>query len=440
MKKYIVKGGVPLRGEVSVSGAKNVALKALVAAALTREEVEIDNVPLISDLFIMIDIIRELGGEVKILDHQLKIRVGDIKKHKISLDKASEIRTSSMFLAPLLARTGQAIIPNPGGCRIGARPIDRIVEGLKKLGCDIIYDSNDGYFHAKTKGLVGAHHKFDKNTHTGTETMILAAVLARGRTVLENAAQEPEIDELIILLNNMGGKVIRSRSRTIVIEGVEKLHGTKFSIGPDRNEVVTFALAGLATGGEATVVGAEKKSIKAFLDKLSQAGANWQEVERGIHFSGKNLRSTEVTTSFFPGFMTDWQGPWAVLMTKAQGISIIHETVYENRFSYIGELLRMGAKIELFNPKVKNPQELYNFNWADDKDEYFHAAKIYGPTPLHNAALSISDLRAGATLVLAALAASGESVIHGIEHIDRGYEDFAGRLKKLGANIKRLED
>lgn len=440
MKKYIIKGGITLKGEIAVAGAKNVALKALVAACLTDQEVAIDNVPLISDLFIMADIIKELGGSVELNGHRLKVRIDNVKKNKITLDKASQIRTSSMFLAPLLARTGVAIIPNPGGCRIGARPIDRIVEGLQKLGCSIVYDSDDGYFHAKTKGLIGTVYQFEKNTHTGTETMILASVLAGGRTVLENAAQEPEIDELIALLNSMGGKVVRSSPRTIVIDGVEKLKGAKLTIGPDRNEVVTFAIAGLATAGDVTVLGANKNSIKAFLDKLEECGANWQQVDKGIRFWGGQLKATDVVTSYFPGFMTDWQGPWAVLMSRAAGDSTIHETVYENRFSYVEELVKMGAKIELFNPKVKNPEAVYNFNWTDNKDEYSHAAKIFGPTSLHNAVLSISDLRAGATLVLAALSAQGENVIFGVEHIDRGYENFEGRLKKLGANIKRVED
>lgn len=448
MDKFIVKGGEKLNGEVSVSGAKNVALKALVAACLTEEEVLIENIPLISDFLVMAEIIKDLGGKVEITNHRVKIRVGEFKKHKIPLKTAGEIRTSSMFLAPLLARTGQALIPNPGGCRIGARPIDRIIKGLKKMKADISYNSADGYFHAKapfdgakTVGLEGINYRFEKNTHTGTETLILAAVLARGRTILENAAQEPEVDELIDLLNKMGAQIKRKGARTIVIDGVSKLHGAKFTIGPDRNEIVTFAVAGILTGGDVFIPGAEKRKLAAFLEKLDLAGAGIEEKENGIRFFNKgSLRPTEVVTSFYPGFMTDWQGPWAVLMTKAAGVSTIHETIYENRFSHAPELLKMGVKIKLFNPKVTNPNNFYNFNWSDNKPEYKHAVKIFGPTQLHNAVVTISDLRAGATLVLAALAARGESIIFGVEHLDRGYEDFEKRLRGIGANIKRVKD
>lgn len=441
MQKFIVDGGQKLKGEVSISGAKNVVLKTMVAACLTEEEVTIENVPLISDFYIMTEIIRDLGGEVNIEDHTVKIHLKNIKNTEISLDKAAEIRTSSMFLAPLLARGKQAIIPNPGGCRIGARPIDRIVEGLEKMGAIIRYSSSDGYFHAKTEGLVGTTYHFEKNTHTGTETLILAAVLAKGKTILENAAQEPEIDELITLINKMGASVKRVLPRTIVINGVEKLHGATHMVKIDRNEVVTFAVAAVITEGDVMVKKAEKTGIAAFIDALKKAGGGVEEQKNGIRFYYKGaLSSVDVTTAPYPGFMTDWQGPWAVLMTKAKGTSIVHEAVYENRFGYISELKKMGAHIELFNPKVLNPKEFYNFNIADDKEEYFHAVRIVGPTNLHNGVLTISDIRAGATLVLAALASNGQSVIFGIERLDRGYERFDERLRALGADIKRIEE
>ena len=440
MEKLVINGGKKLKGEVSIFGSKNVALKALVAACLTDEEVIIENVPLISDFLIMADIIKELGGKVEIKDHEVSIRVKRFVKNKISLDKAVEIRTSFMFLAPLLARGGKAIIPNPGGCRIGARPIDRIVDGLKSMGVDTEYVSEDGYFHATcaSQGLLKTNYKFIKNTHTGTETMILVAVLANGQTVLENAAQEPEVDELIEFLIKMGAKIKRTKPRTIVIDGVKKLHGARFKISPDRNEVVTFAVAAIITGGDIFIKDIQRKGLIEFLGTLEKAGGVFEEKKNGIRFYYKGeLKATDVATSFYPGFMTDWQGPWAVLMTTAKGTSTIHETIYENRFSYVSELKKMGAQIKLFNPKIKNPDDFYNFN-IDDDNNYFHAEKIYGPTILHNGVVNVSDLRAGATLVLAALAAKGESIIFGLDHLDRGYEQFDKRLRALGADIKRV--
>lgn len=442
MDKFIIKGGKKLKGEVEVSGAKNVALKVVVAACLTDEEVIIDNIPLISDFDVMVDIVKELGGKVKIKDHAAYVRMERFGKEKIALEAAAEVRTSAMFVAPLLARLNKATIPNPGGCRIGARPIDRTIAGLKKMGVNATYNSKDGFFHIKaSNGLKGAQYRFEKNTHTGTETLIMAAVLARGRTVLRNGAEEPEVDELINFLNQMGAKVKRVKKRKIVIDGVTKLHGTRFSIAPDRNEIVTFAIAALITEGDITVKNVGKVGLLEFLEKLEQAGGGFEQKGKDLRFYYKGeLKGVNATTGFYPGFMTDWQGPWAVLMTKANGTSIIHETVYENRFSYVPQLLKMGAKIELFNPEIKNPKEIYNFNLTDNKSEYRHAARIMGPVKLHNAVVEIYDLRAGATLVLAALSAEGESVVFGVEHLDRGYEYFEKRVKKLGANIKRVRE
>ncbi len=447
MEKFVVTGGKKLRGIVNVSGSKNVALKALVAACLTSDKVIVENIPHISDFYLMVEIIEELGGQVLIKDHTAEIQMAKFISSKILLEKAASIRTSSMFLAPLLSRTGKAIVPNPGGCRIGARPIDRVINGLKKMGVSISYDRDDGYFHAKVKNgskdgkLKGVNYRFEKNTHTGTETLILAAVLAEGKTILENAAQEPEIDELIELLNKMGAKIKRIKPRVIEIQGVKSLHGVKFSISPDRNEIVTFAIAAIITKGDVFVKNGDSKNLKEFLEKLKEIGGGFEERKDGIRFYAKgNLKATDITTSPYPGFMTDWQGPFAVLMTKSTGTSVLHETVYENRFGYVSELKKMGANIELFNPIVPDPKNFYNFNSQDDNKDYKHAARIKGPVNLHNAVLSISDLRAGATLVLGALCAKGTSVIFGIEHLNRGYEKFAERLAKLGANIKRISD
>jgi UDP-N-acetylglucosamine 1-carboxyvinyltransferase len=442
MEKFKIKGGNKLKGQVSIFGSKNVALKVLVAACLTKEEVNIKNLPLISDVLTMADIIEHLGGKIEFKDHALTIKLADFSSEKISLDKAAEIRTSYMFLAPLLARKGKAVIPNPGGCRIGARPIGRVINGLKKMGVQVKYSSKDGYFHAEApNGLKGTHYKFEKSTHTGTETMILAAVLAKGTTVLDNAAQEPEIDELIVLLRRMGAKITKEFPRRIVINGVENMHGANFKVFPDRNEVVTFAAAAIITEGDIFIKDITQKGLEEFLEMLDKIGAGYEIKNNGIRFFYKGqLKATDVTTGYYPGFMTDWQGPWVVLMTKADGVSLLHETVYENRFTYVEELQKMGANIELFNPAVKDPEKFYNFNIHDDKKKNFHAAKIFGPTKLHNGIVDITDLRAGATLVLAALAADGESVLAGLEHLDRGYEHFDSRLKELGASIKRVKE
>lgn len=344
-----------------------------------------------------------------------------------------------MFLAPLLIRTGKAIVPNPGGCRIGARPIDRTVDGLIKMGAEIDYKSEDGFFYASATGLKGISYKFDKNTHTGTETLIIASVLAKGKTVLENAAEEPEIDELIELLNNMGGKVRRTKERVIEVIGVEKLHGATCTILPDRNEVVTWAVSAYVTRGDILIEGARKEGLEEFLEKLDEVGGLYEVKGDGIRFYyDKPLQSSNVVTRFYPGFMTDWQSSWAVLMTQAQGGSTIHETVFSNRFGYVKELKKMGAKISYFDPEVKNPEQLYNFDNHEKSGK--RAIKIVGPAKMHNAILSISDLRAGASLVIAALSASGETTIHGVNLIDRGYEKFVDKLIALGANVVREKD
>ncbi|MDP3997993.1 MAG: UDP-N-acetylglucosamine 1-carboxyvinyltransferase [bacterium] len=441
MEMLLISGGQPLKGEVEISGSKNVALKAIVAGLLTEDELVLENVPDISDLTLMEQIAQKLGVKIERKNKTLTVRAANLTSDKVPLEMGALLRTSSMFIAPLIARLGRAVVPNPGGCRIGARPIDRHIQGLKKMGLALKYNDRDGYFHAESKKLKGVRYRFPKNTHTGTETLTLAAVLAEGQTVLENAAHEPEVDDLIRLLNSMGGKIRRTRTRTIVVEGVKKLHGTTFKIMPDRNEAVTFAVAALATGGDVFLKNAQADVLKPFLRKVKEAGGEFKEIDTGLRFfpNGKP-HPTNITTSAYPGFMTDWQAPWALFMTQADGESLIHETIYENRFQYTEELKKMGAKIILFNPKISNPKKYYNFNWEDNRPDYFHAAQILGPTKLHNAVLQISDLRAGATLVLAALTASGKSYLTGVEHLDRGYENFEKRLRSLGAKIKRVEE
>ncbi len=441
MQKFVVTGGEKLHGTVRVSGAKNVALKALVAACLTDEEVVIHNIPLISDFLLMVDIMKDLGADVVIRDHTVWVSMKKFIKHEISLDMAAQARTSAMFIAPLLARVGQAIIPNPGGCRLGARPVDRTIDGVRALGVDITYHSEDGYFHATTQGLKGATYSFEKSTHTGTETLILNAVLAKGTTVLKNAAEEPEIDDLIKLLVEMGAQVSRTGHREITIEGVENLHGAEYTISSDRNEIVTFIIAAAMTDGDVVIEGATTEGIEEFLETYEEAGGRFEKVSNGLRFCcNEKLIATNVTTQVYPGFMTDWQAPWAVLMTKAHGVSMIHETVFENKFGYVEDLRKMGAHIELFNPEVQDKEKIYNFNLTDDNPEYFHAIKVTGPTKLHDGVMTMIDIRAGAAVVLGALAAKGTSTIFGIEKLDRGYEDFEKRLQKLGATIERLED
>lgn len=444
MEKIIINGGRRLTGTIGVSGAKNVALKAMVAACLTDQKVLIKNIPLISDILVMVEIIRELGGEVRIVDHEAHVHMEKFKKEKILLEEAAKIRTSAMFLSPLLARMGKAIIPNPGGCRIGARPIDRTIKGLEKMGYSVKYNRDDGFFYLKKNKDFKKDeivYKFEKSTHTGTETLIMIASLLRDTKVtLENCAAEPEVDELIDLLNQMGAKISRAKERTIVIEGVEKLTGTEFTIGPDRNEIVTLAVAAIVTKGDVLIKGAQSVDLSPFIQRLELSGGGVRKEKDGIRFFYKGeLTSVNVQTSNYPGFMTDWQGPWAILMTQARGVAEIHETVYENRFGYVGELKKLGANIILFNPDVESLEKIYNFNLSDNNPSYFHAIKIKGPTKLHNGVVKVFDLRAGATLVLAALSAVGESVIFGVEHLDRGYEKLEERLRSLGARIKRVK-
>ncbi len=439
MDKYIITGGNVLKGEVRASGAKNAALKALVAACLTDEEVIIKNVPEIADVYVMLEIMKELGAKVSFTDHTVRVQMQDFVTHKLSLEKAAQARTSSMFIAPLLARYKEAIVPNPGGCRLGARPIDRTIEGIVHMNAHIHYDSDDGYFHAKTVGLQGIDYTFTKNTHTGTETLILAAALAEGTTVLHNAAEEPEIDDLIGLINAMGGNVERTNAREITIVGAKKLHGASYTISPDRNEVVTFAIMAYVTKGDVFVRDAQKVDLQAFYEKLDQAGASYEKKEDGVRFYyEKPLQAVSVETAIYPGFMTDWQAPWAVLMTQAIGESIVHETVFENKLSYINDLKKMGAAVTLFNPEVADPEKVYNFNLEDNDPSFFHAVKIVGPKPLHNAVVMMADIRAGAAVVLAALCASGESYILDVQKLDRGYEHFEERIQALGASIKRV--
>lgn len=443
METFIITGGAPLQGEVTLGGAKNVALKVLVASLLTDEELVIDNVPDIRDVQFMVEVLQSLGVHIHRSGSTVTAQNRHVDQNRVPLDIGARLRTSSMVIGPLLARYGSAMIPNPGGCRIGARPIDRHIAALRSMGAVIDYQSDDGYFHATApRGLTGISFEFTKNSHTGTETILLASVLAKGKTIIKGAAEEVEVDELIALLNSMGARILRSSPGEITIEGVASLHGAHYTIMPDRNEEVTFAIAAAVTCGSVTVVGSQRYHLSAFLRAYTAAGGVYEAIDeiRTRYGRGESLRSVDIETKPHPGFMTDWQAPWAVLMTQSTGTAIIHETVFENRFGYVEELRKMGAHIETYDPTVTNPSAYYNFNWEDHRIGDHHAIRIHGPTKLHNAILTMNDLRAGATLVLAALAADGQSVLHGVEHIDRGYENIEERLRKLGANIVRKKE
>lgn len=444
MDTFVITGGKPLLGEITVGGAKNVALKILIASLLTDEEIIIHNVPHLLDVFSLIEVLKSLGVTAQYSDHTVRIKNGAVgAEPTVPLGLGARLRTSSMVLGPLLARYGKANVPNPGGCRLGARPIDRHIEGLKDMGAEITYDSDDGFFHASARaGLHGARVHFPKNTHTGTETILLAGVLARGKTIIENAAQEVEVDDLIACLNLMGANIRRTAARTIEIIGVDTLHGVEYTIMPDRNEEVTFAIAAALTRGELTVRNSQRRNLEAFLQAFRRAGGVARQIDAVTtqYSSSGKLSATDIVTAAHPGFMTDWQAPWAVFMTQANGLSTIHETVFESRFSYVGELKKMGADIDFYDPEVANPSQYYNFNWADRREDYHQGIRIKGPAPLHNAVLSADDIRAGASLVLAALVAEGESYIHGVEKIDRGYEHLEVRFAAVGASMKRNKE
>ncbi len=321
MDKLIIKGGHPLKGSIRVSGAKNVAMKTIAASLLTRDTVTVKNIPLISSVIGTANIVKPLNVKVKFnTDHSVAVDASEMNNHLIPLELAGLYRTATMVIGPLLATFGRATVPNPGGCRLGKRPIERHVEGLKALGAKIVY--KNGYFYASAKKLTGTTYKFPKNTHTGTETMILASVKAQGRTVLENAACEPEVDDLVHMLNLMGARIERVEPRTLVIDGVKNLSGITYEIMPDRNEVITFAIAAYVTGGDITVENAQVDKIRIFLDKLSEAKANFEINNKGVRFYNHNSYGpTHVTTAPHPGFMTDWQAPWAVFASFARGIS-----------------------------------------------------------------------------------------------------------------------
>lgn len=439
MDKLLINGGNKIEGTIVVSGAKNVAMKVLLTGLLTSHPINVSNVPKISSVKGTADLISHIGVKVTFNNnHTISIVGNGIKSHEIPLEMGGLYRTATMVIGPLLQRFGKAVVPNPGGCRLGLRPIDWHIEGLKKMGAKIKYE--EGFFHASCDKLIGCVFQFPKNSHTGTETLLLAAVKAQGETVLKNASEEPEVDDLIKLLNQMGAKIKRLKNRSIIIHGVKNLKGTDFAVMPDRNEAVTFAILALASSGKVIVKGAQAQVLRSFLNCLDKVNAKYKIIDsQNILFSNSSkITSSHITTAPFPGFMTDWQAPWSLLMTQANGHSTVHETIFESRFSYVSELLKMGAKISRYQPQVKNPKNFYNFTY--NQKLIFQGIRISGPTLLHEAVLNVSDLRAGATLILAAAISEGKSILYGIDHIDRGYENIEGRLHGLGIPIQRLKE
>jgi UDP-N-acetylglucosamine 1-carboxyvinyltransferase len=419
MQKFIVTGGAPLKGEVRIAGAKNAVLKLMAAAALSDEPTVLRNVPSIGDVMIMRETMSDIGFDVRPVDGDtLQITARDADWPFVPLEAAMKMRSSFILLGPMLTRFGRVIISNPGGDRIGRRPVDLHVDAMERLGATIEY--KNGYYFAKApNGLRGAEIHFPYVTVMGTENAVLAAVLARGTTVIENAAQEPETDDLIAMLRQMGARIERSAPHRLEIEGVERLGGADHQVMGDRLEAGTFAIAAAVTGGSISMHGAHPGHLGAFLEVIGEMGVPFERTDDGLRVgSAAAYLPASVETAPYPGFATDLQAPLAVLMTQADGDSRIHETIYEDRLDYTMELVKMGAIIEVMDER--------------------HAC-VAGPTPLHGREVQIADLRAGSTMVLAALAAEETSVISGVEHVDRGYEQIEAKLVALGAQIHRID-
>ena len=437
---YIIQGGKPLKGTIKLSGAKNVALKAVIAALLFDGAVTLKNIPRIRDIFELLHLIQTLGARAEFTDtNTVLVNSTGLKENKLDFLHASKIRASFMLFAPLLYRFKEASIPNPGGCRIGARPIDRIVNGMTDLGINVSYNSETGYYKALMNDKPSGDYTFVKSSHTGTELMILLSVFCKDTVTIHNTALEPEIDDLISFLNE-GGAKIRRNGNDIVIEGVKSLIQKKpHTIVSDRNEATTFAVLGIITKGDVTVCPIPENYLKTFINVIEKIKGGTEKIgENSWRFFYKEpLISLDIVTAPHPGFMTDWQPNWAVLMTQAAGKSLIHERVFENRFSYVDELIKMGAKIEYSSPIVQNPESFYIFNYDKGK-EHKQAITVYGPQHLHNGVLTIADLRAGATLAIAALFAEGESIINGASILERGYENFVEKITSLGGDIKKV--
>lgn len=416
---YVIEGGVPLRGKVPISGAKNAVLKLMAAAVLCPEPCTITNAPRIADVEYILEVLCDMGAEAGwIGEHELRIHAHDLDWDFIPLEAAKRLRSSFVLLGPMLGRRGKVVIPNPGGDRIGRRPVNVHVEALRALGAQIDYKW--GYYYARVVDrLRGTDVRLAEASVTGTENLLMASVLAEGQTVITNAAAEPEVDNLIAFLNAMGGRVQRDANdvHRITVDGVRRqdLHGACVEVIPDRIEAGSFAVAAAVTGGDLFLEGACADHLGSFLDACRWTGISFSCEPGGIRVSGTPpFHEHRIATEIYPGFPTDLQAPFSLALVEADGVSTIKETLYEDRFDYAVALQRMGASIHVFDA---------------------HTAVFYGPSPLRGSDVEIPDLRAGATLVLAALAADGVSRITGTEHVDRGYEDLVGKLERVGARI-----
>ena len=421
---FRVEGGRPLSGSVSISGSKNAALKLLAAATLTGERCRLSNVPEIEDVRVMAQTLTELGV---VVDHPepnvYEIAAGDVDWLFVPLEAAARMRASFILLGPLLTRFGEVIVSNPGGDRIGRRPVNLHVEAMRALGAEIEY--RHGYYFAKAPGrLRGGDITFPFVTVMGTENAVLAATLAEGRTTIRPAAQEPEVDDLLDFLRAMGAAVRRTSPDTIEVEGRKRLRGADHHVIPDRIEAGTFVVAGAVTGGRLTLEGAPCDHLGAFIETMGRAGVGVScrkdtiEVD-GSALDGPGFEAVDIETAPYPGLATDLQPPTGVLLTQANGTSRVHEAIFEDRLEWLSEVGRMGADVSVQDG---------------------HHATITGRTPLRGAEVEIGDLRAGASLIVAALAAEGTTTIHGAHHVHRGYENIEGKFLELGARIERLAE
>jgi UDP-N-acetylglucosamine 1-carboxyvinyltransferase len=417
LDKFLIEGGVPLEGAIPTSGSKNSALPALAACLLTAEEVTLDRIPQVRDIRTMLDLIRHIGADVDAAGGCVKIRAREIPSPEAPYELVKTMRASSLVLGPLVARTGRARVSMPGGCAIGARPINLHVSALERLGAAVTQEH--GYIEAAAPhGLRGGTVNFDRITVTGTEDVLMAAVLASGETVIENAAREPEVVDLARLLTSMGALIEGAGTSTIRVRGVASLRGAHHTIIPDRIEAGTFLIGGALTRGDVIVTGCVPEHLRALVTKMQQAGTEVTETAADalrVRVLGK-LKSVDMTTEEHPGFATDLQAQFMALMTQAEGISIIVEKIFENRFMHAPELARMGANIRLEGRQ----------------------AIVAGPTKLSGAQVIASDLRASASLVLAGLAAEGRTTVDRVYHIDRGYEKIETKLAGAGARIRRI--
>lgn len=416
MDKFVIQGGTPLQGEILTSGAKNSALPVLAACLLTAEPVKLHRIPQVRDIDTMEKLLGHTGAQVDVQGSQVVVYAADLSRPEAPYELVKTMRASSLVLGPLVARSGRARVSMPGGCAIGSRPINLHVSALELLGAKV--SQAHGYVEATAPdGLRGALVHFDRITVTGTEDVLMAAVLARGETVIENAALEPEVADLALMLIKMGAQIEGVGTSTIHVLGVSSLHGTEHSIIPDRIEAGTFLIAGAITGGDVIVSGCEPAHLQALISKMQQAGADIIGTASGclrVRRPGK-LQAVDMTTGEYPGFATDLQAQYMALMTQAAGVSLITETIFENRYMHALELARMGAEIRLEGRQ----------------------AAVTGATPLTGAQVIASDLRASASLVLAALVAKGQTVIDRVYHIDRGYEKIEDKLAQAGARIER---